>query len=160
MQEKIILVASNLEYSQIKPLTNLKVIKTGIGNANVIEVLKDIPKSTRLVNIGYAGSNLIPRGEIVKVKNCYSYHPIAGEFEEKVYKLNGKVDCYTSGDFVIQTNIEKPVVFDMELITICALGFSNLESYKVVSDTLNIKQFSEANFIESFKQIIKEVEEK
>ena len=119
---------------------------------------KRLNKKTPIVNIGYAGSNIIPRGEVVKVKNCYSYHPIAGEFEEKAYKLNGEIDCYTSGDFVVSTNIKEPVVFDMELSAICALGFKSIESYKVVSDTLNLDQCNSANFIESFKKIINEIE--
>ena len=157
MQEKIILVASQLEYEQIRPLTNLKIINTGIGATNVIESLKNLDKNTHIVNIGYAGSNIIPRGEVVKIKNCCMYHPVAGEFEEKVYKLNGNIDCYTSGDFVTATTIKEPVLFDMELAIICALGFKNLESYKVVSDTLNITQFEEANFIESFEQILEKL---
>lgn len=160
MKEKLIVVAADIEFEQIKLLTNMKIIKTGIGYTNVIQALKKINKKTPIVNIGYAGSNTIPRGEVVKVKNCYTYHPIAGEFKEEVYKLNGNVDCYTSGDFVTSTTIKEPVVFDMELASICALGFKNIESYKVVSDTLNLKQFNEANFVESFKKIIKEIKEK
>ena len=152
--EKIIVVASNTEYEQIKPLTNLKIIKTGIGTTNVIESLKNLNKNTSLVNIGYAGSNILPRGEVVKVRNCYTYHPVAGDFSEKTYNLNGKTDCYTSGDFVTHTDIKEPVVFDMELASICALGFKNIESYKVVSDTLNLNECIEANFTESFKKIL------
>ena len=131
-REKIIVVAADNEYEQIKPLTNIKIIKTGIGNTNVIETLKDLPKTTKIINIGYVGSNLIPKGQVVKVKNCRTFHPVAGEFKEKTYCLNGNVDCYTSGDFVLETTITEPVVFDMELATICALGFTNLTSYKVV----------------------------
>ena len=155
MKEKVIVVAADLEYNQIKPLTNIKIIKTGIGYTNIIKALKNLNKQTPIINIGYAGSNTIPRGEVVKVKNCYTYHPNAGEFKEDVYKLNGNVNCYTSGDFVLETKIKEPVVFDMELASICALGFKNVESYKVVSDTLNMKQFEEANFTESFKKILK-----
>ena len=158
MRGKVIFVASDTEYNQIKPLTNLKIVKTGIGFANVIESLKDFDKNAQVINIGYAGSNTIPRGEVVKIKNCYCHHPVAGEFEEKVYKLNGQVDCYTSGDFVTSTTIKEPVVFDMELLAICALGFKNIQSYKVVSDTLNLDQCNNANFTESFKKIFKEIE--
>ena len=158
-EEKVIVVAADNEYEQIKPLTNIKIVKTGIGSTNIIETLKNLPKTTKIINIGYAGSNSIPRGQVIKVKNCKTYHPVAGEFKEKTYSLNGKIDCYTSGDFVVETKIQEPVVFDMELANICALGFENIESYKVVSDTLNINQFYEANFTECFKKIIKEIEE-
>ena len=155
MTDKIIVVATDMEYNQIRPLTNLKIIKTGIGSTNIIESLKNTDKHTPLVNIGYAGSNLLSRGTAVKVKNCTTYHPVAGSYPEPTYNLGGETDCYTSGDFVTSTTIKEPVVFDMELASICALGFTSLQSYKVVSDTLNITQFEEANFTESFKQILK-----
>lgn len=51
------------------------------------------------------------------------------------------VDCYTSGDFVLQTDIEEPVVFDMELYAICALGFKTIVGIKIVSDNLSLHDY-------------------
>ncbi len=152
--EKVIVLAADSEYEQIKPLTKTKIIKTGIGYANVIKSLQNLNRNTKIINIGYAGSNVIPRGTIVKVKNCFNYHPNCGEFEEPKVTLNGTTDCYTSGDFVVKTDITEPVVFDMELYAICAMGFKDIESYKVVSDCLSLDQYEEANFTKKFEEII------
>ena len=41
----------------------------------------------------------------------------------------------------VQTDITEPVVFDMELAHILALGFTNVKSTKIVSDTLNFEEY-------------------
>ena len=144
MPEKIIVVATDDEYNTVKTLTKIPILKTGPGTANTIEALKNLDKKTKVINVGYAGSNNIPVGTIVKVKNSYSYHPSVTFNQERVYSLNGEVDCYTSSDFVLSTNITEPVVFDMELNTICAFGFE-VESYKIVSDNLSLKQYEQVD---------------
>ena len=65
-----------------------------------------------------------------------AYQAFSGEFE-----LNGDVPCYTSNDFVLETKIKDPVVFDMELAYILALGFEEVESIKIVSDNLSLKEY-------------------
>ncbi len=143
MQKTVIVVGTDLEESLVKPLTKLPIIKTQPGPANVVEALKNLDKNTKIINVGYAGSNNLPVGSIVKIKNSYLYHPNV-TFKEKSYSLGGEVDCYTSNDFVLQTNIKEPVVFDMELNIICALGF-DVTSYKIVSDNLSVKQYEEVD---------------
>ena len=49
MEEKVIVVATDLEESLVKPLTKLKVIKTQPGSSNVIETLKDLKKDIDLM---------------------------------------------------------------------------------------------------------------
>ena len=151
MDKKVIVVATDLEESLVKPLTKLKVIKTQPGSSNVIETLKDLDKNTKIINVGYAGSNVLPVGTIAKVKDSYLYHPNV-EFKEKHYSLGGEVDCYTSNDFVLQTTLEKPVVFDMELNTICALGF-DVVSYKIVSDNLSLKQYEDVDLNQKWLEL-------
>jgi len=162
MNESLIVVASDLEYGIVKKLTKKPVLKLGIGSANVIESLKNVDKGTKLINIGYAGSNCLPVGSMVKVKNSFLYHPIADyNYKEPNYCLTGDVDCYTSGDFVISTDIKTPVVFDMELNTICALGFK-VDSYKIVSDNLSTDQYeqsSQVNLDECWIKILKGIED-
>lgn len=153
MEEKVIVVATDLEEDLVKNLTKLKVIKTQPGSSNVIETLKNLDKKTKIINVGYAGSNVLPVGSIVKVKNSYIYHPNV-TFKEKVYSLGGEVDCYTSNDFVLQTTLQQPVVFDMELNTICALGF-DVVSYKIVSDNLSIKQYEEVDLNKKWLELFK-----
>ena len=43
----------------------------------------------------------------------------------------------------LKTNIKEPCVFDMELAYILALGFKRVESIKIVSDNLSLKQYEE-----------------
>lgn len=153
MEEKVIVVATDLEESLVKPLTKLKIIKTQPGSSNVIEALKNLDKKTKIINVGYAGSNILPVGSIAKVKNSYLYHPNV-TFKEKFYNLGGEVDCYTSNDFVLQTTLQQPVVFDMELNTICALGF-DVVSYKIVSDNLSLKQYEEVDLNKKWLELFK-----
>ena len=68
MEEKVIVVATDLEESLVKPLTKLKIIKTQPGSSNVIETLKNLDIKTKIINVGYAGSNILPVGSIAKVK--------------------------------------------------------------------------------------------
>ena len=137
--KKIIVVATDIEEKLAKQYFKLPVIKTGVGCGNIIEKLKDLDKNTKLINIGFAGSNNINVGSVIKVKNSYLYHPNV-TYTEKVYNLKGQVDCYTSNDFVLKTDIKQSVVFDMELYALCALGFDVI-SYKIVSDNLSLSDY-------------------
>ena len=162
MKNVLVVVATDQEYLQACKHTKHKVIQMGVASSNVIETLKDIDKTTKIINVGFAGSNNLPIGTIVKVKNSYLYHPNS-QFDEKVYNLGGEVDCYTSHDFVLQTNIKEPVLFDMELNTICAFGFE-VESYKIVSDNLSLSQFEKAesqqvDLTKCFKKVFEMIEE-
>ena len=117
-----------------------QILITGVGGVNIIKALKDIPKDTYIVNIGYAGSNSISVGEQIEVGYVSTYHENVNFVEYQKY-LTGNVDCYTSTDFVTHTNIKQPCVFDMELAFICAM-FDNVKSIKVVSDNLSLEEYS------------------
>ncbi len=140
----LVVIAEKEELKLVEELgySDYPVLITGVGGMNVINALKDIPKDTYIVNIGYAGSNKLEVGTQVEVGWSYTYHPSV-KFTERIYrKLNGnsKIYCYTSTDFVTQTDIEEPCVFDMELAFITAM-FKNVRSFKVVSDNLSIKEY-------------------
>ena len=117
------------------------VLVTGVGATNVIKALSGIDKAVKLKNIGYAGSNNIPIGTVVKVGSCEIYRENTDYVTDK-YELSGDCKCYTSNDFVTHTSIQDDCVFDMELAIICALGF-DVESIKVVSDNLSYKEYEE-----------------
>ena len=139
----MIVVATDEEYKLAKKQFKWHIIvKTGVGGINVLKKLKHAPKWLKIVNFGFAGSNVIPIGTEIKVGESKLYHPNV-EYEEPTYKLNGDITCYTSNDFVLETNIKEPVVFDMELAYICALGFKRVESIKIVSDNLSLRQYEE-----------------
>lgn len=139
----MIVVATTNEYEKaLKRFDDNMIIATGVGATNIISKLKDIPKDTPIINFGYVGSNKLPIGTEVKVGKSKMYHPNV-EYEEDTYNLNGDITCYTSNDFVLQTDIKVPVVFDMELAYILALGFTNVTSIKIVSDNLSLKEYEE-----------------
>jgi len=139
----MIVVATDEEYKLAKKrFKHHKIIQTGVGGINVIEKLKHYPKWLKIINFGYVGSNNIPIGTEIKVGESRLYHPNV-IYNEKEYKLDKEstIKCFTSNDFVLNTDIKKPCVFDMELAYICALGFKRIESIKIVSDNLSLKEY-------------------
>ena len=151
--KKIIVIATEDERKLVEelfPNTKNKIIVTGVGGVNVIEKLKNVRKNCTIINIGYAGSNIIPIGMWVSVL-WSQLHQFNVRYESPCYPLeveeeNKKVyaHCYTSSEFVRATRIKRTAVFDMELAYICALGFKKVISYKKVSDKLDYKQYQKA----------------
>ena len=144
-EDKMIVVATEEEYKLAKKrFKHQIIIKTGVGGINVIRKLKRLPKWLKITNFGYVGSNILPVGTEVVVGESRLYHPNA-VYSEKEFILNKEstVQCYTSNDFVLSTDIKKPVVFDMELAYIMALGFKHVKSIKIVSDNLSLKEYEE-----------------
>ena len=130
------------------------VLITGVGALNVIEALKDIPKDTRIINIGYAGSKNLKPKTFYEVDYVTLYHPNVNYFETSyclkkmtpytsspISQFDQKT-CYTGCDFVLDTKLEN-CLFDMELAYIAALGFNNIVAYKYVSDNLDLQQYRE-----------------
>ena len=137
-------VAMPSEIELIKPYSDWNgkgpVLVTGAGAVNVIQALRDVPRNTMIMNVGYAGSNKIPVGTRCYIGKVRMYHP-AAKIEDPVFDLNGTVPCYTAGDFVTETDIDEPCVFDMELAYILAMGFERVYAVKVVSDNLDYDEF-------------------
>jgi hypothetical protein len=121
---------------------NESILVTGVGGITVYKALCDVDRSEQIINFGYCGSNLLPIGMEISVGDCRLYHPNV-EYEEESFRIDGETTCLTSCDFVLKTEIEEPVVFDMELAFILAMGFRNVKSIKIVSDNLSLKQYEE-----------------
>lgn len=143
-KKTIIIVATEEEYEIAKKrFIHNKIIKTGVGAINIINKLKDLNKKTKLLNFGYVGSNTIKIGKEIIISDVELYHPNV-KYKEARYKLNNNgIKCYTYCDFVTETDITEPCVFDMELAFILALGFKNVQSIKIISDNLSLKQYEE-----------------
>lgn len=141
----IVVIASENEKNLVKELGYDKypLIVAGIGGVNIIRALKNIPKDEEIVNIGYAGSNHLPIGEKVVVGKSALLHELF-KYEEEIGKTvdfpKSEIFCYTSTDFVTQTKIEEPCVFDMELAYICAM-FDKVKAIKIVSDNLDLHTY-------------------
>ena len=116
------------------------VLVTGVGALNVYQALKDIPRDTFIHNYGYAGSNKIPIGTTVRIGKVELYHPKT-QYEEHGFMLDGNTPCFTSCDFVTETEIVEDCVFDMELAFILGMGFKNVTAIKVVSDNLSKEEY-------------------
>lgn len=152
--KRLVVIAEAEEMKLVKVLgyADIPVLITGVGALNVIEALKDIPRDTEIVNIGYAGSKDLEPGKFYCVGKSTLYHPNV-DYHEPVYEigwnpwpegLNNEVGlkpktCYTGCDFVLSSD-KTDCLFDMELCYIRALGFEHIISYKFVSDNLNLQE--------------------
>ena len=125
-----------------------KIIITGVGGMNAVKkILQAVdPSEEDALNVGYVGSNSIEVGKKVQISVACTHHP-GVDFKEKPIVLDqfditaGSVPCYTSTDFVTQTNIKETAVFDMELAFIAGLNWHSLSAIKQVSDNLNLEQY-------------------
>lgn len=144
----MIVIATKDEIGLVEKLgyKNEPILITGVGGVNVIRALDHLPRDTDILNIGYCGSNILKKDTIVYVDRVHTLHENV-EFDEPnnfangTYKLGYKCcDCYTSTDFVVETKIQEPCVFDMELAFIRAM-FPKARAIKVVSDNLDVDAY-------------------
>ena len=129
-------------------LSDTELIFTGVGAINIIRSPQHLDRDAELINIGYAGSANFDLGTWVEVTEVRLYHPNVTypEPELKISNQQSTINnvkqapCFTSTDFVLASDY-KDCVFDMELAFIAALGFTNLHSYKYVSDNLSLHAY-------------------
>ena len=129
-------------------LSDAELIFTGVGAINIIRSLQHLDRDAELINIGYAGSANFDLGTWVEVTEVRLNHPNVTypEPELKISNQQSTINnvkqapCFTSIDFVLASDY-KDCVFDMELAFIAALGFTNLHSYKYVSDNLSLHAY-------------------
>ncbi len=136
----IVVVATQEEYRLAAKRFPCRIIKTGVGYGNVYRALEKVNREEPIINIGFAGSNVLPVGKVCSVGRVRNYHP-GVIFDEPEYKLCGKYPCYTACDFVTETEITEPCLFDMELYAILSMRFKNVVGIKIVSDNLNQNQY-------------------
>lgn len=125
-----------------------KVIVTGVGALNVWKALQNEPRDELIVNVGYCGSNTLPIGTLCSPEEVELYHPNVSYTEKELEGLDAYIDmnhakCYTGIDFVTETKIKEPVIFDMELAFIVGMGFEYIRAVKKVSDNLSLKEYEE-----------------
>ena len=129
---------------------DVRIIQTGPGICNTLDALLPLNIDTPILNFGYAGSNKLKKFSILTVNEARHYHPnVSFDRPEPEFLLNTipnltSVVCYTSQDFVHNTTIEDPVIFDMELAIIAQL-FQNqpIFSLKIVSDNMDFEEYSQ-----------------
>ena len=136
----VVVVSSEAEKKLFVCDESFRVIVTGVGYGNVYRSLCGLPRDTTIINIGFAGSNSIPIGTLCCVGEVRNFHPNV-DYSEMSYRLVGDTPCFSSSDFVTRADIPYPCLFDMELYAILSMGFTNVVSFKTVSDHLNYKEF-------------------
>ena len=130
------------------------IIVTGVGAINVMQTLREIPRNSQIINIGYAGSANYEIGSAVCINEarlnhpCVTYpepqlllKPIPSTYLKNPEKCLHSV-CYSNTDFVLQSDYTD-CAFDMELAYISAMGFEHLYSVKIISDNLSLHTYRE-----------------
>lgn len=147
MSKIVILAAEEAEYSKCREyLPEYECILMGVGAGNVIKTCSALEPGTRVFNIGYAGSNLLPIGTVATVAQSYRLVNGSYNFVDHANPLafpGGELPCYTNNDFVTESSLQHPALFDMELNYIAAFSprIELLGSIKIVSDNLSIDVF-------------------
>lgn len=130
------------------------IVVTGIGALNVLRALRDVPRETRLLNIGYVGSANFDIRSAVVVTEVRLNHPNVKYPEPELLlepipdawictpEMTKRAVCYSNTDFVLASDYHD-CVFDMELAYIAGMGFEHLSSLKIVSDNLSLKTHRE-----------------
>ena len=129
-------------------LSDATLIYTGVGAINIIRSLQHLDRDAELINIGYAGSANFDLGTWVEVTEVRLNHPnvtypeptLELRIQNSEFRGAKQAICYTNCDFVLASDY-KDCVFDMELAFIAALGFTNLHSWKYVSDNLSLHAY-------------------
>lgn len=142
----IILAAEEAEYKKCcECFPGVRCVLMGVGAGNVIKTCSQLPAGTRVINIGYAGSNQTPIGTVVRVSESHRLMTGAYQFVDHANPLklaDQGMPCYTSNSFVTESDMQESVLFDMELNYIAAFPHIELvAAIKIVSDNLSIDVF-------------------
>lgn len=143
----VILAAEEAEYNRCREyFPDIECILMGVGAGNVIKTCCQLPEGTRVINIGYAGSNQLPIGTVVNVSKTYRLTDGTYQFKDHANPLELQTEgypCYSNNSFVTQSDITDPVLFDMELNYIASFTprLNLIASIKIVSDNLSVEAF-------------------
>ena len=74
---RTILIAEDSERKLVEEYLpgETNILVTGVGALNIIRSLRDLPRDTELINIGYAGSANYAIGTVVEVTESRLHHP-------------------------------------------------------------------------------------
>lgn len=147
----IILAAEEAEYKKCcEYFPEAEVILMGVGAGHVIRTCMNLPEGTRVINIGYAGSNQLEIGTVCTVSESHRLMTGTYYFTDHAnpYALPRKgaansYPCHTSNSFVTASDEAAPTLFDMELNYIAAFAphVELVAAIKIVSDNLSIDAF-------------------
>ena len=151
----VILVAEEAEYNKCREIfPDIECIRTGVGAGNVIKACCNLPKGTRIVNIGYAGSNNLEIGTVALVSNSFRYTDGNYKFDDHANPLHLSdegLPCYTGNSFFTESDKTEPTLYDMELNYIASFSprLELVGAVKIVSDNLSVDAYMNNTIRES-----------
>ena len=143
----VILAAEEAEYNRCREVfPEIECIRTGVGAGNVIEACCNLPKGTRIINIGYAGSNNVEIGTVSLVSDTFRYTDGNYKFEDHANPLHLSDEgfpCYTGNSFFTESDRTEPTLYDMELNYIASFSphLELVAAVKIVSDNLSVDDY-------------------
>ncbi len=143
----VILAAEEAEYKKCcEYFPEYECVLMGVGAGNVIKTCSQLPEGTQVINVGYAGSNMLEIGTVTVVSESHRLMKGSYNFVDHANPLTLATEgypCYTGNDFVTSTDKTAPTLFDMELNYVAAFvpRINLLASVKIVSDNLNMEAF-------------------
>lgn len=149
-----LIICAEMEEAKNIKCDKATILVTGAGVSNILKCPKlTYDPNDIVINVGYAGSNVYPRGIVASVKSVQKLtqsivnEPILGL--EPLY-IEG-VACHTTDDFVKHADKELPLV-DMELYYLRLL-YPQIQSLKIVSDNFDYNDYKKANFKKSWDMV-------
>lgn len=147
MNNIVILAAEEAEYKKcLEYFPEYQCVLMGVGAGNVIKTCCNLPEGTKVINIGYAGSNTLEIGTVVTVSD--SHRLVHGTYfftdhANPLHISDNGYPCYTNNDFVTETKLTEDTLFDMELNYVAAFSprLDLILSVKIVSDNLSVEAF-------------------
>ncbi|MCQ2158009.1 MAG: hypothetical protein MJY53_06435 [Bacteroidales bacterium] len=143
----VILAAEEAEYNKCREtFPEIECIMTGVGAGNVIKACCALPKGTRIINIGYAGSNNIEIGTVSLVSDSFRYTDGNYKFDDHanpLHLLDEGLPCYTGNSFFTESDRTEPTLYDMELNYIASFSphLEVVAAVKIVSDNLSLDDY-------------------
>lgn len=143
----VILAAEEAEFNKCREcFPDVECILTGVGAGNVIRTCSALLEGTRVISIGYAGSNCLEIGTVTLVSDSYrlkndSY--VLDDYASPLHLSDTGYPDYTSNSFVTESDMTEPALFDMELNYIAAFTprIELVAAIKIVSDNLSVEDF-------------------
>ena len=143
----VILAAEEAEYNRCREIfPEIECIKTGVGAGNIIKTCCNLPKGTRIINIGYAGSNNLEIGTVSLVSDSFRYTDGSYRFDDHANPLHLSdegLPCYTGNSFFTESDRAESTLYDMELNYIASFSprLELVAAVKIVSDNLSVDAF-------------------
>lgn len=147
MPEIVILAAEEAEYNKCREyFPGIRCIRTGVGAGNIIRTCSSLPEGTRIINIGYAGSNNVEIGTVSLVSDTFRYTDGAYRFVDHANPLHLSdegLPCYTGNSFFTKSEHINPTLYDMELNYVASFTprLELVAAVKIVSDNLSVEAF-------------------